>query len=120
MVETVGKLRNLTQSTSTTMKRDALLEKFKAKISVNLALDRALVSFQANKNTPFYSWFKYKEGFSESLVTYLLQYLQRQPGVLLDPFSGASSSLFAASNLGWQTKASKFFLLVFTLPKRVL
>lgn len=104
MVETVGKLRNLTQSTSTTMKRDALLEKFKAKISVNLALDRALVSFQANKNTPFYSWFKYKEGFSESLVTYLLQYLQRQPGVLLDPFSGASSSLFAASNLGWQTK----------------
>ncbi len=104
MVETVGKLRNLMQNTSSTMKRDALLEKFKPKISVNHALDRALVSFQANKHTPFYSWFKYKEGFSESLVTYLLQYLQCQPGVLLNPFSGASSSLFAASSLGWQAK----------------
>ncbi len=104
MVETVGKLRNLMQNTSSTMKRDALFEKFRPKISVNHALDRALVSFQANKHTPFYSWFKYKEGFSESLVTYLLQYLQRQPGILLDPFSGASSSLFAASNLGWQAK----------------
>lgn len=104
MVETVGKLMNPTPSPSFTTKRDALFEKFKSKITVNPALDRALVSFQANKNTPFYNWFKYKEGFSESLVTYLLQYLQRQPGVLLDPFSGASSSLFAASTQGWQAK----------------
>lgn len=104
MVETIGKLMNPTQSTSSTVKRDALLEKFRSKITVNPAFDRSLVSFQANKSTPFYSWFKYKEGFSETLVTYLLQYLKRQPGVLLDPFSGASSSLFAASNLGWQAK----------------
>jgi hypothetical protein len=56
--------------------------------------------FPAGSNT----WFKYKEGFSEPLVEYLLRYLNRQPGLLLDPFSGAGSALFAASKLGWQTK----------------
>ena len=89
---------------STSLKRDALYEKFKAKISVNRALNRALVSFQANKRTAFYSWFKYKEGFSELLVNSILRHFQREPGILLDPFSGAGSALFAASALEWQTK----------------
>jgi DNA modification methylase len=89
---------------SPTLKRDELYERFKAKISVNAALDRALVSFQANKNVPFSGWFKYREGFSESLVAYLLQTVTTTSGTLLDPFSGAGSALFAASNLGWQTK----------------
>src|SRR5690348_13799931 len=85
------------------VKRLELYEKFKSKIVTNDALDRTLVSFQANKKAPFYSWFKYREGFSEALVTYLLQHFMPQPGVLLDPFSGAGSALFAASSLGWQT-----------------
>ncbi len=84
--------------------RAALYEKFKAKITTNPILDRTLVSFQGNKNTPFYSWFKYREGFSEALVTYLLQQFKPEPGVLLDPFSGSGSALFAASLLGWQAK----------------
>lgn len=82
--------------------REALFHKFKEKISVNTVLDRSMVSYQANKGVPFYSWFKYKEGFSEALVNYLLQ--RFEPGVLLDPFSGTGSALFAASALGWQTK----------------
>lgn len=84
--------------------RTALYEKFKSKIIHNPSLDRTLVSFQANKQVPFSSWFKYKEGFSERLVTYLLQHLKAEPGILLDPFSGGGSALFAASALGWQTK----------------
>jgi DNA modification methylase len=87
---------------SSTM-REALYQRFKTKISMNPALDRTLVSFQANKRAPFSGWFKYREGFSETLVTYLLQHLQPQPGVLFDPFSGAGSALFAASALGWET-----------------
>ena len=71
---------------------------------MNPVLDRTLVSFQGNKHTPFSSWFKYREGFSEALVSYLLKQLKPEPGVLLDPFSGAGSALFAASALGWQTK----------------
>lgn len=89
---------------SANAKREALYKKFRPKISINPALDRALVSFQANKNGSFTNWFKYREGFSESLVVYLLQYLKMQPGILLDPFSGGGSALFAASSLGWQTK----------------
>ena len=89
---------------SSSEKREALYEKFKARISVNCALNRSLVSFQANKSAAFSNWFKYKEGFSESLVSYILGYFKRPPGILLDPFSGVGSALFAANALGWQTK----------------
>ncbi len=88
-----------------TKARDVLYEKFKERIAHNPALDRTLVSFQANKGTPFYSWFKYKEGFSQRLVAYLLEQLwPKTPGVLLDPFAGAGAALFAAGALGWQTQ----------------
>lgn len=90
-------------SSSSTCKREALYEKFRPKITVNAALDRALVSFQANKETPFSNWFKYREGFSESLVNYLLDRIDGDAGLLLDPFSGAGSALFAASKRGWRT-----------------
>lgn len=85
-----------------TAQREAIYNKLEDKISVNAVLDRSLVSYQANKRVPFYSWFKYKEGFSESLVNYILR--RFEPGVLLDPFSGAGAALFAASALGWQAK----------------
>jgi DNA modification methylase len=87
---------------NTSIERDLLYEKFKERISVNTALNRTLVSYQGNKNVPFYSWFKYKEGFSEGFVNYILK--RFEPGTLLDPFSGAGAALFAASELGWQTK----------------
>jgi DNA modification methylase len=101
MIEASAKCLNVSSAQS---KRDALYEQFKSRISVNSALDRTLVSFQANKQVPFYGWFKYKEGFSESLVTYLLQQVTTRPGTLLDPFSGAGAALFAASGMGWQTQ----------------
>jgi len=81
-----------------TVMRDALFSSFRDKLIHNL------VSFQANKQAPFYSWFKYREGFSRQLVHYLLQKLMPQPGALLDPFAGAGSALFAASELGWSTQ----------------
>lgn len=92
------------KGTSTTA-RDLLYEKYKKRIVHNSALDRTLVSFQANKRAPFYSWFKYKEGFSQHLVSYLLKQLWHQPpGIMLDPFAGAGTALFAAWKEGWQTK----------------
>lgn len=72
--------------------RTALYDKFKSKIIHNPSLNRSLVSFQANKQIPFSGWFKYREGFSEQLVTYLLENLKPQPGILLDPFAGCGSS----------------------------
>lgn len=61
------------------------------------------MSFQANKRTPFIGWFKYKEGFAASLVGYVLKNLTHKPGVLLDPFAGTGTSLFAGMDLGWKT-----------------
>lgn len=84
-------------------RRRELYEKFKSKILHNSSLTRTLVSFQGNKQVPFSGWFKYREGFSERLVTYLLQHLKPKPGILLDPFSGGGSALFAANILGWKT-----------------
>lgn len=90
-----------TSPNSLSVEREALYEKFKPKIAVNTSLDRTLVSYQANKKVPFYGWFKYKEGFSEGLVDYILQ--RFQPATLLDPFSGAGTALFAGSKRGWRT-----------------
>jgi hypothetical protein len=88
-----------------TFSRNRLYEKFQDRIVHNSQLDRTLVSFQANKRIPFYSWFKYKEGFSQRLVAYLLESLwPHPPGVLLDPFAGAGAAVFAARERGWRTQ----------------
>lgn len=84
--------------------KQELEEKFKSKISVNLKLNRQLVSFQANKTMPFYRWFKYKEGFSAPLVNYLIDQTRNdRREVLLDPFAGTGAALFAAREKGIQS-----------------
>jgi DNA modification methylase len=71
-------------------------------ISVNKYLDRRLVSFQANKNKPLYRLFKYKEGFSASLVDYFIDYTGVK-GVVLDPFSGTGTTSIVAGSRGINT-----------------
>lgn len=83
--------------------RDALFCEFKARIETDVALDRKLVSYQADKQTPFYGWFKYREGFTSRLVRYLLEKVHPVPGRLLDPFAGSCAALFAAASRGWIT-----------------
>lgn len=84
--------------------RIALYEAYAARIRRNPALDRSMVSYQANKDLAYSRWFKYREGFSESLVSYLLRELHSRPGRLLDPFAGSGSALFASSALGWESE----------------
>ncbi len=83
--------------------RDLLERSYEKLIVTNADLSRQLVSFQANKTTPFFRWFKYKEGFSRPMVDYIIGQLTVRPGRLLDPFAGAGSSLFAARSRGWET-----------------
>ena len=56
--------------------RSKLLNKYQDKLDVDAFLSRKIVSFQANKKTPIYRWFKYKEGFSE--YKSLLQILKNE------------------------------------------
>ncbi|MGI0013542.1 MAG: site-specific DNA-methyltransferase [Nitrososphaera sp.] len=86
-------------------KRTALYHRYANKLIINQDLNRALVSFQANKPAPFYRWLKYKEAFSSDLVQYLLEKF-RPAGVskprVLDPFAGAGTTLTTATKLGWR------------------
>jgi DNA modification methylase len=70
------------------------------KFSRQNVLNRSLVSFQGNKSRAVYRWYKYKEAFSADLVEFLLEQYQIRSGVLLDPFAGSGTALFASSAMG--------------------
>ena len=72
-------------------------------ITYESAINRTVVSFQANKKRPGYRWFKYKEAFSSELVQYLLRQYGIRQGHLLDPFAGSGAALFASSALGLES-----------------
>lgn len=78
----------------------ALEQRFSARMHIEPALTRALVSFQANKSRSQFRWYKFKEGYSASLVNYLLDRYRISGGTLLDPFAGSGTSLFVASKRG--------------------
>jgi DNA modification methylase len=78
-----------------------IMNKYSSIINKNNTINRKIVSFQANKNKPFYRWYKYKEGFSAQLVEYYINKRGlKNTQTLLDPFAGSGSALFSASNLG--------------------
>ncbi|NLM66221.1 MAG: site-specific DNA-methyltransferase [Enterococcus sp.] len=83
--------------------REKLFDRFADKFKTAYYLNRKVVSFQANKDEPIYRWFKYKEGFSSALVKYFLSKYAPKPGMLLDPFAGAGTTLFAGQELGWES-----------------
>jgi DNA modification methylase len=83
--------------------RRRLYNEYCCKIRTNQQIDRSLVSFQANRKHPFYRWLKYKEGFSAQFVEQVLSRLGLPSGVLLDPFAGVGTALFAARDMGWDT-----------------
>lgn len=83
--------------------RGELLLRHAEKLTVNPFLTRQLVSFQANKEIPFYRWLRYKEAFSSRLVEYLLSLVRPRHDAhfsVLDPFAGAGTTLTTAAQLG--------------------
>jgi hypothetical protein len=77
-----------------------LQKRFEKLLIVQKSLNRQLVSFQANKQRPAFRWYKYKEAFSASLIDFLLSRYEVRAGSVLDPFAGAGTSLFVASEVG--------------------
>lgn len=83
--------------------RDKLHRKYAEKLIINPELTRAVVSFQANKSTPFYRWLKYKEAYSHQFVKYILDQfytIDARATRVLDPFAGAGTTLTAAVQAG--------------------
>jgi len=81
--------------------REKLEEKYKNLIKTNRSLSRKLVSFQANKKIPFYSWFAFKEGFSSRMVKMFIKGCSKNSGAVLDPFSGSGTTLFSSREMGF-------------------
>ncbi|QJQ32280.1 restriction endonuclease [Sphingomonas lacunae] len=75
---------------------------FSTRLQVNRDLKRSLVSFQANKAEPIYRWFKYREGFSKSLIEYIIDHSGLEnPARVLDPFAGTGATCFVATQYGF-------------------
>ena len=87
-------------SVGETIERDNLLGRFADRVVVNPDLSRALVSWQSNKDTPGFRWFKFKEGFSTKLVRYLMGFIA-DGRRLLDPFAGTGVAPVTAAGMGW-------------------
>lgn len=67
-----------------------------------VALFRQLVNFSKNKDIPYHGWFKYREGFSHTLVKELL----KRSGIgkneyVLDPFCGSGTTIVEAALNGY-------------------
>lgn len=60
--------------------------------------------FTPNIDLPRHGWFPFKEGFSASLVSYLLLHkVKRTSGQILDPFLGSGTTALEGSLWGWDT-----------------
>lgn len=98
----MGTNRSVGQETQ--LERDKLEKKYKPIIAVNQALNRQLVSFQANKKIPIYNWFSYKEGFSSDMVKLFIKECPKKKGVVVfDPFAGSCTTLLSAKELGYDS-----------------
>ena len=83
--------------------RQDLERKYANLIQVNPTLDRQLVSFQANKRTPIYNWFSFKEGFSSDMIKLFIKESQIKEGKVFDPFAGSCTTLLSAKENGFDS-----------------
>jgi hypothetical protein len=79
---------------------DKLYRRYRDKFIMDSAVNRQMVSFQANRARAAYRWYKFKEAFSAALVEYLLNRYRITHGIILDPFAGSGTALFVASAMG--------------------
>lgn len=83
-----------------TAARQALHDRFADRISIDPEFTRKTVSYQGNREMPGLRWMKYKEGFSRTLVNYLLD--EYEPKQVLDPFAGIGTTVLTAAGRGMQ------------------
>jgi DNA modification methylase len=81
-------------------RRLALLKRYRRSIRVDPRLDRGLVGARGNRNASGFRWLRYKEAFSAALASAMIERFTVPGGVVLDPFAGVGTALFAARALG--------------------
>ena len=61
-----------------------------------------LVNFSKNVDAPYHRWFKYREGFSHTLVSELIKRSGITPDeYIIDPFCGSGTTILEAKKLGF-------------------
>ena len=83
-----------------TAARQALHDRFADRLSIDPEFTRKTVSYQGNREVPGLRWMKYKEGFSRTLVDYLID--EYNPEHVLDPFAGIGTTVLIAAGRGIQ------------------
>jgi DNA modification methylase len=84
--------------------RQKLLKRYAKFLIKNFDITRSLVSFQSNKNIPFYRWYRYKEAFSHQFSKFIFDIFnpaKKKRFRVLDPFAGAGTTLTTAVNEGY-------------------
>ncbi|MBE6719179.1 MAG: hypothetical protein E7571_00805 [Ruminococcaceae bacterium] len=86
------------------------LKEFITKLENKYKLEKAqekyhnLVNFSTNKSVPYHQWFLYREGFSNELITELIEMSDAAPGeCIIDPFCGSGTTNVVASLNGYDT-----------------
>lgn len=71
-------------------------------IKDEVKLFNQLVNFSKNKDIPYHSWFKYREGFSHTLIKELLRRCELNDNeYVLDPFCGSGTTVVEAALNGF-------------------
>ncbi|MDP3025637.1 MAG: DNA methyltransferase [candidate division Zixibacteria bacterium] len=96
--ETIEKIEEI--KTNINRLNEQLEEHYRNILIEDANLSRQIVSFQANKRTASFRWYKYKEAFSAVLIEYFINKFGLNNKNILDPFAGVGTTLFASSNLG--------------------
>ncbi len=88
------------EATAPAPRREALLKRFRPSIQVDPRLNRKLVGARGNRDASGFRWLRYKEAFSAALASDLIERFTAPGGVVLDPFAGVGTAVFAARALG--------------------
>lgn len=91
-----------TKSSTNTLQRAHLEGKFESFLEERFDF-RNLVTYVPNKREPVYNWFKFKEGFSRTLVEQMLNIWSIDSSeIVLDPFAGCGTTLLTCKDLGYK------------------
>jgi len=80
---------------------DSLILKYK---TVDYSYYQDLVNFKTNRKSPRHSWFEYKQGYAEKLVSTLIE--KNNPpkdSYILDPFTGVGTTNLVSQQLGYKS-----------------